>query len=233
MLDTTSYLNSIQTSTAASSGSSSSSSSSSSKTSMGQDDFLKILVTQLQTQDPFNSMDTTQMVGQLTQFSMLEQLTNMNTTLTSGLSALSLQTATSASAYIGKSVMASGYSLSVASGTASSCSYTLGSDATSVKAYVYDSQGDVVRTVDIGTKKSGTYDFQWDGKDSSGKTVDDGTYSLAIVGKDSTNSDVKATTTISGVVSGVSVASGSIMLTLKDGRQVALSNISSVTDTDA
>jgi flagellar basal-body rod modification protein FlgD len=173
------------------------------------------------------------MIGQLTQFSMLEQMTNMNETLTSSLTAQNLQTATSAASYIGKSVMASGYTLMVEDGTASSTTYTLDSDATSLKAYVYSSDGDLVRTVNIGSKEAGDYSFQWDGLDSDGEAVDDGTYSIAIAGEDAAGDEVKASTTVSGVVNGVSVKSGTIMLTLKDGREVSLSNIQSVTDTDA
>lgn len=233
MIDTTSYINSVQTGATVSGSSGSSSSSSSSSTGLGEDDFLKILTTQLQTQDPFNAMDTTQMVGQLTQFSMLEQLTNMNTTMTSALSAINLQTSTSAASYIGKTVMASGYSLSVSNGTASSCTYTTSSDASDLKAYVYDSSGNPVRTIDLGNKKSGTYDFSWDGKDSNGNTVPDGTYSLAIAGTDTSGNQLKASTTISGVVSGVSVSNGTVMLNLQDGRQVSLSNLTSVSNTTA
>jgi flagellar basal-body rod modification protein FlgD len=222
-IDTTSYLNSIA----------SSSTSGTASSSLGKDDFLAILVAQLENQDPFNSTDPAEMIGQLTQFSMLEQMTNMNETLTSSLTAQNLQTATSAASYIGKSVMASGYTLMVEDGTASSTTYTLDSDATSLKAYVYSSDGDLVRTVNIGSKEAGDYSFQWDGLDSDGEAVDDGTYSIAIVGEDAAGDEVKASTTVSGVVNGVSVKSGTIMLTLKDGREVSLSNIQSVTDTDA
>jgi len=221
-VDTTSYLNSIGSGT-----------SSSASSSMGKDDFLQILVAQLENQDPFNATDPSEMIGQLTQFSMLEQMTNMNETLTSGLSALNMQTATSSVSYIGKTVMATGYTLSVESGAASSTTYTLDSDVETLKAYIYDEDGSLVRTVNIGAKDSGEYDFQWDGLDDDGETVADGSYSLAIAGTDADGNDVVASTSISGVVSGVSVSSGSVMLTLKDGREVALSNVQSVVDADA
>ncbi|GFK94370.1 Basal-body rod modification protein FlgD [Fundidesulfovibrio magnetotacticus] len=222
-VDTTSYLNSIKTSSTSSTASSS----------MGKDDFLAILVAQLENQDPFNSTDPAEMIGQLTQFSILEQMTNMNETLTSTLAAVNVQTATGAVSYIGKTVMAQGSTLSVEDGTASSATYTLDSDATGLKAYIYDEDGSVVRTVTIGDQTSGDHDFQWDGKDDDGETVDDGTYTLAIAGTDADGNDVVASTVISGLVSGVSVSSGTVMLSLKDGREVALANVTSVVDTDA
>lgn len=222
-VDTTSYLNSIK----------SGSTSDTASYSMGKDDFLAILVAQLENQDPFNSTDPAEMIGQLTQFSMLEQMTNMNETLTTGLSALNLQTATSSVSYIGKTVMASGYTLSVEDGKASSSTYTLESDAATLKAYIYDEDGTLVRTENIGAKSAGEYQYQWDGKDDDGDPVANGTYSIAIAGTGTDGAELTASTTISGVVNGVAVKNGVVMLTLKDGREVSLANVSSVKDADA
>ena len=76
--------------------------------SLGKDDFLKLLVTQMQNQDPMNPVDNTQSIAQMAQFSSLEQMTNIATamgTLNQTMTALSQQSSlTQGAALIGKSV---------------------------------------------------------------------------------------------------------------------------------
>lgn len=79
------------------------------KTTMGKDDFLKILVTQLTHQDPTAPMEDREFIAQMAQFSSLEQMTNMNSNIESLVSRLS---GSGASSMLGKAVeIASGDSI--------------------------------------------------------------------------------------------------------------------------
>ncbi|HUJ19201.1 MAG TPA: flagellar hook capping FlgD N-terminal domain-containing protein [Nitrospirota bacterium] len=71
---------------------------------LGKDDFLKLFMAQLQAQDPLNPMDSSQFTTQLAQFSSLEQLTNINTQLTSLVQVQSSQQNATATDLIGKQV---------------------------------------------------------------------------------------------------------------------------------
>ncbi|ATQ69859.1 MULTISPECIES: flagellar hook assembly protein FlgD [Methylosinus] len=111
------------TTSVASTTSTSSSSTSSSSTTLGYDQFLTLLVTEMQNQDPTNPVDSTQTVSQLASFSAVEQQVKTNDTLTSMLASQSL---TQAQSFIGKTVTSADGSVSgvVASVTIGSSSQT-------------------------------------------------------------------------------------------------------------
>ncbi len=171
--------------------------------SMGKDAFLQLLCTQLQYQDPLQPADNSQFVAQLAQFSALEGITNLGTTMQSVLNGItSLQNYTAAS-FIGKNVTADGNSF-VFSGSPVTLGYNLSSNAADVSLSIQDASGKVLRNVDLGSKQSGQYQLTWDGTDASGATVAPGNYTFAVSATDSNKAAVSASTLISGPVTGVS-----------------------------
>jgi len=200
------------------------------KSSMDQDTFLTILVAQLTHQDPLNPMEDTQMTSQLAEFSSLEQLTNINDGI-KNLSDSTQQTdMLSAVSFIGKEVKAEGYKISLDEGNASTIYYGFGEPVSKIMMNIYDSEGAIVRTVDLGSKQPGTYQFEWDGKNEGGQDMPDGQYGIGILGEDAEGKHVMVQTEISGKVDAVVNEGGTQFLRLKDGRFISFLNIKEVVD---
>ena len=219
-VNTTDYLNS---------GYSSQTDSTTADGDLGKDDFLNLFVAQLQNQDPLDPMDDTQTLAQLAQFSSLEQLTNINTALSDLTDSLSQQAMTGAVSYIGKDVMAGGYMISKSGEDVSSVTYTVPLDAEDVTAMIFDEDGNIVKTVDVGKMDAGEYDFEWDGTATDGTELDDGIYSIAFAAETADGEPMSVSTMVSGLVTGISQSGGSTILQLEDGREVDLSNVWNVT----
>lgn len=215
-------------STAASSGSAANTEH---KTSLDQDAFLKIMIAQLNHQDPNNPMDDKEMTAQLAQFSSLEMLTNINTNIKTLVESQNQNTILSGVSYIGKSIKASGYNLAKSGNTVSTVYYSLGESVSNLQVNVYASDGTLVRSDSLGSSGTGDFTYVWDGKDTNGNKMADGTYGVAIIAEDSSGEPVVVQSKISGVVTGVKTVNGTTMLTLADGRNVQLSLITEVVNT--
>lgn len=199
-----------------------------SKATMDQDAYLKLLVAQLEHQDPLNPMDDKDMTSQLSQFSSLEQLTNINTGIKSLVSSQSSSNMLNAVSFIGKGIKADGYSLSKSGDTTSTVYYSLGESVSNMQVNIYASDGTLVRTDALGPSQAGEFQYNWDGKDTNGTKLADGTYGVAIVAEDTSGAPVLVQSKISGEVSGLLTQNGTTMLQLKDGRTIELSSVTEI-----
>jgi flagellar basal-body rod modification protein FlgD len=228
----TSATNAVPTNTTATAAATATSTISTSSTAqMGKDDFLNLLVTQLRYQDPMSPADPKDFVAQLSQFSSVEQLMNVNTNL-DGLSK-SFQTmgtglqVTQGLAYLGKQVTASGNLLQVKSGKATPASFTLPLAAKSATVSILNGAGQVVRTLNLGAQTAGSHDIAWDGLNSQGKAAADGQYTFQISATDTQGQAITATTSFTGTVTGLVQNQGQVQLKVGD-RLVDLSSITAV-----
>jgi flagellar basal-body rod modification protein FlgD len=193
---------------------------------LGKDDFLKLLVTQLQNQDPLNPTDNTEFVAQLAQFSSLEGITNLNTSMegiSSGMAAL--KNSNSAN-LIGRSVKAEGSDFAY-SGAPVKVGYDLTGTASSVKVSIFDLSGRLVKTIDGGAQPSGIHDIAWDGTDNSGQPAPLGYYGFTVTARDSADNAVSANTYVFGQVTGVNFDSGNANL-LVDGKEIGQNKLKGI-----
>jgi flagellar basal-body rod modification protein FlgD len=194
---------------------------------LGKDQFMTLLVTQLQNQDPLNPMDSTGFTSQLAQFSSLEQLQNVNSNLSHlSVTQASLNNAQAVS-FIGKTVISSGSEFSVRNGIADSICFSLKNDAVAVKIGIYDAAGNFVGTVEKSQMVAGEQTVNWDGLDKDGNKVSDGKYSFEVLAVDTGNETVGVNTYSSGEVTGVNYKNGSVYL-LANQIEIPLSSVISV-----
>ena len=190
---------------------------------MGKDDFLKMMIAQLQHQDPLNPLDGTDFTAQLAQFSSLEQLSNMNTQLeTLGLYQSSLNNAQSIS-LIGKEITTKGNIIKV-DGPSADLTYSLSAGAGKVIVNIYNEGGNLVDTLELGTRQEGGNSVTWD---CSGVAAGD--YIFEISASDANGDEVSAYTMITGKVTGVSFEDGSPVLSV-NGQDIPLGNVISVNE---
>ncbi|MEN6623312.1 MAG: FlgD immunoglobulin-like domain containing protein [Smithella sp.] len=212
---------------ASSTSASTTTTSSSALSSLTSDDFLTLLLTELQNQDPTDPVSTGDM---LQQFSTLTQVANSEKT-NSYLSSLADNMSTLSNSqnlnYIGKTITYSCDSITVSNGTAGNLSFDLASDTTDVVATIYNSSGTVVNTIDLGSLSSGSYSLSWDGTDSSGSGLSDGTYTAKYSAKDSSGNSVTVTTSGTVEVTGVVYNSGDTYLVTANG-DIPVSSVTAV-----
>lgn len=212
--------------TAATTTTSSSSSTSSSST-LSSSDFLSLLVSELQNQDPLNATSTTDFINQLTSYANFSQQQSINSNLTSLSSSFSSLVTLNSVNYIGHTVEAKTDTSALSNGSAT-FGYSLSSAASNVSISVSDSSGNVVYT-GTGTGNVGSNTFTWDGKNSSGtQLTDGGQYTVAVTATDSAGNSVLNYTTVTGTVTGIDTSTSTPSLTV-NGVSVSAADIIGVT----
>ena len=197
------------------------------KNTLGKDDFLKLLVGQLQYQDPLNPQKGTEFAAQLAQFSSLEQMQNMNDNMTNSLNTNYLLSSSInnalASNFVGKNVKANSNQFYWQGGSAERLGDNLSQNAVKVDVTIRDSNGVPIRTLRGGVN-SGENIILWDGKDDRGQIVDEGAYTFDVTAKDGKSNVISASTFIFGNVNGVRYdQNGTVFLV--DGVSVKLADI--------
>lgn len=201
---------------------------SSDNSTMGKTEFLELLIAQLQNQDPLNPADSSEFTAQLAQFSSLEQMTNMNHTLTSIGESLGANNNFQAVTYIGKQVVAEGSGLLVESDRIDPILVSLDTDASNLNVNIYDDSGAFVRRIEAGSVEAGSHSLAWDGKNSLGNTVSEGWYAYEIQAEDSDGGAIDAQGFVSGTVSKVAYE-GSVAYLNVGGQKVSLADVIEVT----
>lgn len=196
---------------------------------IGREIFLRLLVTQLQSQDPTSPVENEEFIVQLAQFTTLEQANNTNELLKSLVEQNDRHSQLDLVKLIGHDVVANGNVVSLEESGTSTLSYLLGGEARTVDVRILDSSGAVVRTIrEQGPQGAGSHEVVWDGTDADGDRVAPGTYQFDVVATDPRGNAVPVTTFLRDTVKNVIWGQDVPVVTLKSGKTLTSSDILSV-----
>jgi flagellar basal-body rod modification protein FlgD len=213
---------------ASSSSSSSTSNTSSALDALGKDDFLQLLVAKLSNQDPLNPVEDEDFASQLAQYSSLEQLSNMNESLSQSIqwSYLLSQTIsnTMATSLIGKTVRADSSSVVLETNGSADLAVDLDRAATELTITIADASGETVRTITVKGLDAGDQVITWDGADDGGAQCAAGVYTVTMSAVDGNGNTFTPTSVVEGTVSKVTYQDGVALLSI-NGQNIPLSSV--------
>ncbi|WP_144948864.1 flagellar hook assembly protein FlgD [Pseudomonas oryzihabitans] len=143
---------------------------------LGKDEFLKLMVAQMNNQNPLEPQGNGEFIAQLAQFSTVEGITNLNTSVSSILSGSQSSQALQASTLVGRKVIVDTDKVKVDTSADFKGALNLTASSPNVWVNVYNDAGNQVNRLNLGQQSSGLVNFTWDGTDASGKKLDAGTY---------------------------------------------------------
>ncbi len=200
--------------------------SASSSVSDTQQTFLKLLVTQMQNQDPLNPMDNAQVTSQLAQLSTVDGINQLNTTLQGMASVYADTRSMQAAGLIGRSVLAQGSQLTLQNGTANG-GVDLSQAVDDLVVTVRDPAGNVQNKIDLGAQAAGVVPFQWNGQKADGTTAPSGKYTFSVQATQGGNS-VDATSLGYATVGSVTLGAQDTTLNTDSLGGVALSQVKQI-----
>lgn len=189
-----------------------------------QNNFLTMLVTQMNNQDPLNPMDNSQLTSQLAQISTVSGLQTMNATMTQLLQQTSASRAMNSASLIGHTVMVPGSQVAVTSGKPAGFGVDLPSVADAVTVDVLDANGAVVRTIDMKGQTPGVHDIAWDGRNDAGVPVADGDYTFQVKAT-ANGTSVQPIGLVYGKVQAVSGDTNGVLLDMGNGQSAAVDDV--------
>jgi flagellar basal-body rod modification protein FlgD len=191
---------------------------------LGKDDFLSLLITQLQHQDPLNPTDSVEFTAQLAQFSSLEQLANINDNLSILMNYEASINNSQAVRLIGKEITANGNFLKLTAGESVGCNFKLDGNAALVVVTIYDASGAYIKSLESQDLAAGQHQIVWDGTDKEGNAVPGGNYTFEVIAADADGGSVKTSTFFGGIVDKI-MFENNVTYVFVEGNKIALGDV--------
>jgi len=191
-----------------------------------QADFMTLLIAQMKNQDPTNPMDNNQMASQIAQLNMVSGLNKLNDTVTSLSNNQQISNSLQAAGLIGRQVMVTSNKFQLVGGT-NHMAMDLSQSADNVTVNIKNDQGNIIDTINLGSKEVGIQNISWNGKTNTGIPATDGTYTFDITAI-SNGVPISTTALSSGTVQNVSISNGQVSANVNPLGNIALADIRQV-----
>jgi flagellar basal-body rod modification protein FlgD len=189
-------------------------------------DFLKLLIAQIQNQDPMAPMDASTMTAQMSQLNMVSSMADMNTSMTAMLSQMQSVNFMNQAALIGHSPAVAGNGIAFDGENQVMLGANAENPLKSVVATITDASGNAVNSVNLGNINAGMSNFIWNGQNADGATVPAGMYYLSLSGTNAADASENPTAYVASAVASVTKgANGDAILNLLDGRTINASEV--------
>ena len=189
-----------------------------------QDRFLKLLVAQMNNQDPMNPLDNAQMTSQIAQINTVTGIEKLNSTVENLASQFASQQLMQGTALVGRKVLVEGNQLALDSESKQAYgAIDLAGSASNVKVQVLDASNREVGTVDLGTLSAGRHDFSWNASAYEGE----GPLRFKVVAMNGETA-VGSTALNLDQVSAVSLSNGALQLELARGGSTTQSAVKAI-----
>ena len=196
--------------------------------------FMLLLVTQFKYQDPLNPMEDKEFISQMSQFSSLEQLMNLNTSMNNLTNASNSQQMLNATSFIGKQVTIEGNAIgkvtdSAGQATITRFRYAPQDDVRGGVLTVRDAANNIVYSEELPARAGGvTYTFSWNGLTNAGTVAPDGVYTANLALLNAKGEAVLSDQVVDATVTGIVNDKNSVLLGLEGGQTLPLAGVRQV-----
>jgi len=147
---------------------------------LGQDEFLELMMAQLENQDPMKPMDNGEFLGQMAQFSTVTGIEDMQQSLESLTETFSTGQTMQATQLVGQEVLIEDNTIELNADETINGSFVLEASSGDVQLDITDAAGAVVQQVSLGAYGAGRHAFTWDGLNNQGERMPPGEYSANV-----------------------------------------------------
>jgi flagellar basal-body rod modification protein FlgD len=197
---------------------------------LGQEDFMRLMVAQMENQDPTKPMDNFEFLSQIAQFGTVDGIQGIEKGVAGLGSAIMSGQALQAVDLVGRQIMTDSNlgQLAGSEGATLDATIALPQNAAAVTLYVQDLNGQLVYSQPLGAASAGNQGVQWNGLDDSGNPLSPGQYRVsaeALIGGQAQAVPVYTHTEVVSVT--IDGAGGAPVLSLSSGDQVSLAEVKS------